>query len=55
MASKSIKNEETQQDWKKNVLLYIHDLIYLSAVVILVFLLLFRVIIVSGDSMSIHW
>lgn len=51
MASESMKKEEAQLDWKKNVLLYIHDLINLSAVVILVFLLLFRVIIVSGDSM----
>ncbi|MBR6616112.1 MAG: signal peptidase I [Lachnospiraceae bacterium] len=51
MASKDTKKSKEQLDWKQNVLIYIHDLIYLSAAVILVFLLLFRVIIVSGDSM----
>lgn len=51
MAAKESKKKEEQLDWKQNVLLYIHDLIYLSAAVILVFLLFFRVIIVSGSSM----
>lgn len=51
MASKDKKKNEEQLDWKQNVLLYIHDLVYLAAAVILVFLLLFRVIVVSGDSM----
>ena len=51
MAAKESKKKEEQLDWKQNVLLYIHDLIYLSAAVILFFLLFFRVIIVSGSSM----
>ena len=51
MASEPMKQGQEGLDWKQNVLLYIQDLIHLSAVVILVFLLLFRVIIVSGDSM----
>jgi len=51
MAAKGAKKNEEQLDWKQSVLLYIHDLIYLSAAVILIFLLLFRVIIVSGSSM----
>ena len=51
MISKDRKKKEELLDWKQNVLLYIHDLIYLSAAVILIFLVLFRVIIVSGDSM----
>ena len=51
MAAKGEKMKEEQLDWKQNVLLYIHDLIYLSAAVIVVFLLFFRVIIVSGSSM----
>ena len=51
MAAEDAKKKEEKLDWKQNVLLYIHDLIYLSAAVILVFLLLFRIIIVSGSSM----
>lgn len=51
MASKDKKTSEEQLDWKQNVLLYIHDLIYLSAAVILIFLLFFRIIVVSGSSM----
>ena len=38
-------------DWKKSVLFYLHDLIYMLMAILLVFLLLFRVIVVSGDSM----
>jgi signal peptidase I len=37
--------------WQKNVVLYLHDLMYMLITVMLLFLLLFRVIIVSGDSM----
>ncbi len=43
--------EETKLGWKKNTMLYIHDLIYLLAVILIVFLLFFRVIVVSGSSM----
>ena len=35
----------------KTVMLYIHDLIYMLAVIMLVFMLLFRMVIVSGSSM----
>lgn len=41
------KNYTTQQD----ILLYIRDLIYLFAVIIIVFVLCFRMVIVSGGSM----
>ncbi len=37
--------------WKKSLTLYLHDLIYTLMGIILVFLLLFRVVVVSGDSM----
>ena len=37
--------------WQKSVVLYLHDLMYMLITVMLLFLLLFRVIIVSGDSM----
>lgn len=51
MIWKNEKKDVEQLDWKQNVLLYVHDLVYLSATVILLFILFFRVIIVSGDSM----
>ena len=37
--------------WQKSVLLYLHDLVYMLAAIMLVFLLLFRMVIVSGSSM----
>ena len=37
--------------WKKDLKLYMHDLVLYVSVVIAAFLLLFRVIVVSGDSM----
>ena len=43
--------EEKKLGWKKNTVLYIHDLIYLLAGIMVVFLLVFRVIVVSGSSM----
>lgn len=45
------KIDEKELDWKKNLVLYLHDLSYLLVCVIVIFLLLFRVIVVSGDSM----
>ena len=44
-------SDEKKMSWKKNVVLYIHDLIYLLAGIMIVFLLVFRVIVVSGSSM----
>ncbi len=37
--------------WKENAVLWLHDLVIYVCVILLVFLLLFRVIVVSGDSM----
>lgn len=42
---------EQKQSTANSVLTYIHDLIYMLAVIIIVFLLLFRMVIVSGSSM----
>ena len=42
---------ENKQSWQKSTMLYIHDLIYLLAGIMIVFLLVFRVIVVSGSSM----
>ena len=37
--------------WKQNMILYLHDLVIYVSVILLVFLLLFRIIVVTGDSM----
>lgn len=44
-------DHENKDSWQKSVLLYLHDLIYMLAGIMLVFLLLFRIVIVSGSSM----
>ena len=52
MASEDIeKKKEEPVTWQKSLLLYLHDLIHLLAVVMIVFMLLFRIVIVSGSSM----
>ena len=45
------KKPEKKPDWKKTLVLYLHDLVYMIVGLMLVFLLLFRVIVVSGSSM----
>lgn len=40
-----------QNSWQKSILLYLHDLVYMLSAIMLVFLLLFRMVIVSGSSM----
>ena len=37
--------------WQQSALLYMHDLVYMLAVIMIVFLLLFRMVVVSGPSM----
>lgn len=48
MASK--ENRE-KLGWKKSVVYYLHDLIYMLMAILLAFLIFFRVIVVSGESM----
>lgn len=50
MASVNKKNKQ-HTDWKQNIVLYLHDLVYLTLSIILIFLLCFRINVVSGDSM----
>ena len=49
------QSKKTQQpqnlDWKQNIVMYLHDLVYLLMGLMVVFLLMFRLIVVSGDSM----
>ena len=47
---KRIKETENLT-WQQNVLLYLHDLIYMLAALMIAFLLLFRMVVVSGPSM----
>ena len=52
MASEEIKKEKEEPiPSGKDFMLYLHDLVYMLAAIMLVFLLLFRIVIVSGSSM----
>ncbi len=44
-------NNSKKMAFTKTVLLYLHDLVYLLAVILLILLLTFRVVVVSGSSM----
>lgn len=46
------KTEPKKLSWQQNVVLYFHDLAYLLAAIMLVFVLLFRIVIVDGTSMN---
>lgn len=46
-----INMSEKKPDWKESVVLYLHDLIYMMAAVLIIFLFAFRIIVVSGGSM----
>ena len=46
------KKEKESLSWQKQVLSYVHDLVYLLTAVMLIFLLCFRVVVVSGTSMN---
>jgi len=48
---KKDKRPAEKTDWKQSVVLYMHDLIYMLVTIMIVFLLVFRVIVVSGSSM----
>lgn len=47
-----IKKKEDDMPWPRAVLMYLHDLAFLLTAVILLFLLCFRVVVVSGTSMN---
>ncbi len=53
MRRRARKGEKDKKpSWQKSLLMYIHDLIFLLASIIVIFLLLFRVVVVSGTSMN---
>lgn len=46
------KCPEKKLGWKKNLVLYLHDVILYLIIICVVFLLVFRVVVVSGTSMN---
>ena len=50
MENEAGKTQKTKGSWQKNILLYLHDLVYMLAIVVVLFLV-FRVVVVSGPSM----
>lgn len=48
---KKAEKLKEQMGWKENCVLYLHDIIYMLTLILIVFLLVFRVIVVSGSSM----
>ena len=50
---KDLKKEDSSESgWKRDITVYIHDLITMLTVVLILFLMIFRVIVVSGPSMK---
>lgn len=47
----SPQSQKQKLGWEKNLMLYLHDLIYMLAILLVAFLLLLRVVVVSGFSM----
>ena len=45
------READKQLTWQENIVVYLHDWVFLLLTVLLIFLLLFRVIVVSGSSM----
>ena len=43
--------EKKKLNVKQEIVMYLHDMVYMIAVLLVVFLLVFRVIVVSGSSM----
>ena len=48
----SAEHSNKRQSVRENILLYLHDLVTWMTVIVLIFLLLFRVVVVSGPSMN---
>ena len=45
------EKEKESRSWQQNVLLYVHDLMYMLLIVMILFLIAFRVIVVNQSSM----
>ena len=51
MAEEKETNTEKKLNWKQNIVMCLHDFLYMLMVLMVCLLLLMRVIVVSGDSM----
>ena len=53
MAAEEIKKKDGEEasSFEKSVMLYLHDLIHFLAIIMIVFVFLFRIVVVSGSSM----
>ena len=51
MCESKDNKQETKLNWKQNIVLYMHDLLYMMVTIFVLFLLIFRVIVVSGSYM----
>lgn len=49
---KNKEKTEEKLNWKQSLVLYMHDLSYMLIAIMILFLIFFRVIVVSGDSMK---
>lgn len=47
-----VKRRRQKMTWQRSLLTYIHDLVFLLAAIIVIFLMIFRVVVVSGRSMN---
>ena len=45
------KPQNTEQNWRKDILFYLHDLVYVLSAITVIMLLVFRLVVVSGSSM----
>lgn len=45
------QKKEEKLGWEKSVISYLHDLVYMLVIVLVLFLLVFRIVVVSGPSM----
>ena len=52
MSDEMQNKQVSKQNWKKSIVVYLHDIVYLLAVLMVGLLLVFRIVIVSGSSMN---
>lgn len=50
--SEKTASADSRPDWKQNLTLYLHDIVHMLSVTLIVFMLLFRIVVVSGPSMN---
>ena len=51
LSARKGRGDKEKLTWQQSVMLYLHDIIYLLAVLMVVFILVFRIVVVNGSSM----